>query len=92
MIEVEVIMNSRPMTTETIADGTSELDISASNLLTMKSKVVIPPPGSFGTPDLYSRTRWRKIQHIANEFWSQWRKEFLLQFKHYQNRANQNVI
>ena len=30
-----------------------------------------------GTLDLYIRRRWRKIQHIANEFWSRWRKEFL---------------
>ena len=39
-------------TIEHIADGTSEAAISPSNLLTMKSKVVMPPPGSFGTPDL----------------------------------------
>ena len=56
-IEVEVIINSRPLTIETIADGTSEPDISPSNLLKIKSKVVMPPPGSFGTPNLYSRTR-----------------------------------
>ena len=62
--------NSEFQSIETIADGTSESAISTSNLLTMKSKVVIPPPGSFGTPDHYSRRRWRRIQHIANEFWS----------------------
>ena len=43
----------------------------------MKSKVVMPPPGVFGTPDLYCRKRWRKAQHISNEFWSRWRKEFV---------------
>ena len=68
IIQVEAIVNSRPLTIETIADGTSEAAISPSNLLTMKSKVVMPPPGSLGTPDLYSR-RWRRIQHTANEFW-----------------------
>ena len=72
MIQVEVIVNSRllkiPLTIETIADGTSEAATSLSNLLTIKSKVVMPPPRSLGTPDLYSR-RWRRIQHIANEFW-----------------------
>ena len=72
-----VIVNSRPLAIETIADGTSEAAISPSNLLTMKSKVVMPPPGSFGTPDLYRRRRWKRIQHIANKFWSRWRKEFL---------------
>ena len=56
---------------------TSEAAISPSDLLTMKSKVVMPPPGSFGTVDLYSKRRWRGIQHITNEFWSWWRKKFL---------------
>ena len=60
-----------------LSSPASKAAISPSNLLTMKSKVVMPPPGSFGTPDLYSRRRWRRIQHIANEFWNWWRKEFL---------------
>ena len=44
----------------------------------MKSKVVLSRPGVFGKPDLYCRRRWRRIQHISNEFWSQWQKEFLV--------------
>ena len=43
----------------------------------MKSKVVMPPPGVFGTTDLYCTKRWKRAQHISNEFWSRWRKEFL---------------
>ena len=43
----------------------------------MKSKVVMPPPSVFGTPDLYCEKRWRRVQHISNKFWSRWRKEFL---------------
>ena len=43
----------------------------------MKSKVVSSPPGEFSKPDIYSRKRWRRIQHIANEFWSLWKKEYL---------------
>ena len=46
-------------------------------ILTMKSDVIMPPPGIFNRPDLYSRRRWRRVQHIAGEFWSRWRKEFL---------------
>ena len=57
MIEVEARVNSRPLTIEIIADGTTEAAISPLNLLTMKSKNVMPP-GSFGTPDLYSRRRF----------------------------------
>ena len=27
---------------------------------------------------MFCRRRWRRIQHIVNEFWSRWRKEYLL--------------
>ena len=43
----------------------------------MKSKVILPPPGSFSAADVYCRKRWRRVQHISNEFWSRWRKEYL---------------
>ena len=77
MVETEGILNSRSLTLETISDPTSELPLSPANILTMKSKVVMPPPGEFSKPDLYCRKRWRRIQHAINEFWSCWRKEFL---------------
>ena len=51
--EVEVIVNSRPMVVETIIDVKSEVVISPSHILTMKSKVIMPTPGVFGKPDLY---------------------------------------
>ena len=28
-------------------------------------------------PEIYSRRRWQRVQHIASEFWTRWRKEFL---------------
>ena len=51
--EVEGIINSRPMVVETINNVNSEVVISTSHILTMKSKFVMPPPGVFGKPDLY---------------------------------------
>ena len=51
--EVEAIVNSRPMVVETINNVKSEVVISPSHILTMKSKVVMPTPGVFGKPDLY---------------------------------------
>ena len=51
--EVEAIVNSRPMVVETINNVKSEVVISPSHILTIKSKVVMPTPGVFGKPDLY---------------------------------------
>ena len=68
MTEVEAIVNSRPLTVETISDPQSLIPLSPSNLLTMKSRVIMPPPGSFVRPDLYNRREWRRVQHLADEF------------------------
>ena len=70
LVEVEAIVNSRLLTVETINDVSSYIPLSPSHLLSMKSKVVLPPPGSFTPADLYSRKRWRRVQHISNEFWT----------------------
>ena len=71
------IVNSWLLTVETINDGQSPMQISLNNILTMKTKMVMPPPGVFQKLDLYCRSRWRRIQHLSNEFWSRWRKEFI---------------
>ena len=77
MAEVELIINLRPLTVETIGDSKREILLSPSNLLTMKTTVVMLRPGEFKKPDAYSKRRWQHVQHIAGEFWSRWRKEFL---------------
>ena len=74
--ETEGILNSQPLTVGTISDPTSDLPLAPSNILTMKSKVMMPPTGDFSKPDLYCRKRWCCVQHISNEFWSCWRKEY----------------
>ena len=50
--ETEAIINSRPPTVESLSDINSEIPLSPSNLLTMKSDVIMPPPGVFNRPDL----------------------------------------
>ena len=77
LVEVKAIVNSRPMTTETISNVKSDIPLSPANLLTMKSKVILPPTGCFSSADIYSRKHGRRVQHIANEFWLRWHKEFL---------------
>ena len=75
--EVEAIVNSRPLTLENINDPES-MPLTPNHLLTMKSKVVMTPPGIFQKADVYCRKRWRAVQHLANTFWDRWRKEYLL--------------
>ena len=70
MAEVEAILNSCPLTVELLNDGSSINPICPSNILSMKSKVVMSPPGEFVQADIYSLKRWHRVQHIAEEFWS----------------------
>ena len=60
------------------------MPISPNNILTMKTKSVMPPPGVFQKPDLYFGSRWRRIQRLSNEFWSRWRKEFIQTLQEHQ--------
>ena len=77
LCEVENIVNSRPLTSENLSDIGSPLPLSPMNILTMKSKVVLPAPGQFQQADMYCRRRWRRVQHVCNEFWQRWQKEYL---------------
>ena len=53
----------------------------------MKTKVVMPPPGEFGPSDIYCRKQRRRVQHITEEFWNRWRKEFLVTLQQCQKRS-----
>ena len=76
MTEAECIVNSRPLTVENLSDPES-LPITPNQLLTLKSNVVLPPPGIFQKENVYCRKRWKAVQYLANEFWTRWKKEFL---------------
>ena len=77
LTEAEAIVNSGPPTTDVINDVTSLVPLSPMNLLTMKSRVVMSPPGVFTSTYMYCRKHWGQIQHLSSEFWSRWRKEVL---------------
>ena len=78
MCEAEAVVNSRPLTSEGITSSDTAGPLTLNHFLTLKTKVVLPPPGKFTSADLYSRKWWRRVQHLMNEFWSRWKKEFLL--------------
>ncbi|XP_077991041.1 uncharacterized protein LOC144445377 [Glandiceps talaboti] len=78
LYEAMAIVNSRPLTVQNLNDPTGPSPLTPNQLLTMKSDIVLPPPGNFVREDLYARKRWRAVQYLANTFWTRWRKEYLL--------------
>lgn len=76
MCEVEAVLNSRPLTS--VSSDPDDLESRTPNhLLTTKSHVVLPPPGKFQRADVYLRKRWRRVQYLANLFWTWWKREYL---------------
>ena len=50
MCEAEAVVNSRPLTSPGLAEA-----LTPNHLITLKTNVVLPPPGVFKSADLYSR-------------------------------------
>lgn len=95
LYEVMAIINSRPLTVEHLNDPSSPEPLTPNHILTMKSTIILPPPGQFIKEDLYLQKRWRRVQYLANEFWIRWKKEYLLSLqprqKWQKNRRNLKV-
>ena len=68
IIETEAIINLKALTVETLSDVKSEMPQSPSQLLFVKIDVILPLPGTFLRPNIYSRRRWWCVQHIAGDF------------------------
>ena len=79
--EAEATVNNRPLTVETLNDPLSEPPLSPSMLLTGKTKLVLPPLGEFKGEDMYCKKKWRRTQHLVQEFWQRWSKEYLQQLQ-----------
>ncbi|XP_027140530.1 uncharacterized protein LOC109138253 [Larimichthys crocea] len=78
LYEVMAVVNSRPLTAEHLNDPSAPEPLTPNHILTMKSTIILPPPGQFVKEDLYLQKRWRRVQYLANEFWIRWKKEYLL--------------
>ena len=77
LYEVMGIVNSRPISTLTANEINQPEALTPNHLLTMKVAQPLPPPGEFTNADIYSRKRWRRVQALAEQFWSRWRHEYL---------------
>ena len=77
MKEVQSIVNSRSLTVSSWSSTEEPEPLTPNHNLTMKTKVLLPPPGVFQREDMYLQKRWRRVQHLANQFWLRWKREFL---------------
>ena len=77
LCEVEAIVNSRPLAAVS-SDPNDLTPLTPAQILTMKTNVEVPPLGEFQRADIYSKKRWRRMQYLANIFWSRWKREYLL--------------
>lgn len=71
------IVSSRPLTVDNLNSPDSLDPIKPNHLLHMKSNMPLTPPGNFFREDLYGSKRWRRVQFLAEQLWSRWRKEYL---------------
>ena len=77
LCETASIINNRPLSADDLSDLSNFLPISPSNFLTMKPSIVLAPHGYFSEDNLYSRKRWRRVQHLSSQFWLKYRTEYL---------------
>ena len=73
--EIEAIVNSRPLSVVS-SDARDLVPITPNKLLNMGES-----PMGFSALDkseCYSRHRWRQVQSMAEQFWSRWKREYLL--------------
>ncbi len=95
LYEVMAIVNSRPLTTEHLNNPSGPEPLTPNHILTMKSTIILPSPGPFTREEPDLRKRCRRVQYLANEFWTRWKKEYLLNLqprqKWHKNRRNLKV-
>ena len=68
MVKTEGILNSRPLTVETISDPTSELPLFTSKQSHYETQGSHATTRQIFERDLNCQKRWRCIQHVINEF------------------------
>ena len=72
--EVESIANSRPLTK--VSDDVNDASAISPNHLLYLNEVSRIPEKCAQQADVY-RSGWKCAQHIANEFWRQWLKQYV---------------
>ncbi len=75
MAEVSAIMNARPLVPVS-SDPEAHSILTLAILLTLKIFSIPPPPGEFTHKDPF-KAEWKRVQNLAEIFWTRWRCEYL---------------
>ncbi|XP_026139629.1 uncharacterized protein LOC113116023 [Carassius auratus] len=75
MAEVSAIINARPLVPVS-SDPEVPLILTPAILLTQKTCSIPPPLGEFTDNDLF-KAEWKRVQNLAETFWTRWRREYL---------------
>ncbi|XP_041364315.1 uncharacterized protein LOC121379732 [Gigantopelta aegis] len=75
MAEVTAIINSRPLVPVSCDPEVPDI-LTPMTILTHKLDTEKHEAGNIDIKDLY-RQQWRRVKHLANVFWTRWRKEYL---------------
>ena len=73
--EVEAIINSRPLSIVS-ADCNDVKPLTPNDLLNVGGRRLWWTP--LTDSDSYSKRRWKQVQYCTEQFWTRWRKEYLL--------------
>lgn len=73
--EIMATVNSVPLSADNLK--ATDVVITANHLLTLKSQYLPPPPGNFESAEVYGRTMYRKTQQMAEDFWMEWKAQYL---------------
>ena len=74
--EAESIVNSRPLTPVTL-EVDSGLPLTPEHFLKLSASSGLPPV-TVGNGDSQPRRSWRFVQHVSDQFWRRFSKEYLL--------------
>ena len=71
-------MNSTPLY-EVSSDPNDRFPVTPNSILTMKDEGMNIPLDNFSEKDIlaYGKARWRRVQYLADQFWTSWRRGYL---------------
>ena len=80
LLESAAVVNNTPLWAVS-SDPDDPLPLSPATLLTLRDQPCVVPRGAFSESDLhsYGPRRYRRVQHLVDQFWVRWRREHLHQ-------------